>query len=146
MPGYDARIYWKRGGTVQPVLCTFITCDRVSSNRGKFSLEGVFYRVHPQKFPVRHKCCLVVGWCGAPGRYRFRLRFLSPGDRLVLMEVNDFEFAITAACPYHHTIINAELLLVDEGIYNFEVTLEGQPAGRFPLHVVAAVTPVYMQS
>ncbi|WP_435050981.1 DUF6941 family protein [Desulfotruncus arcticus] len=100
-------------------------------------MEGVFYRVHPFFYPVKHKCFLVVGWCGTQGTYRFGLRLLAPGGRVTL-EINDFQFSISRSSPYHNTIINAELLLPEEGIYNFEIFLEGEPAGRFPLHVITA--------
>ena len=122
---------------MKPALCTFIICDNVTSKQGKFSLEGVFYRIHPFFYPVKHKCFLVVGWCGMEGTYRFDLKFIAPGGQVTL-EISDFRINISPASPYHNTIINAELLLLEEGIYNFEIYLEGEPAGTFPLHVVTA--------
>ncbi len=121
-----------------PVLCVFVICDQVTSSGGKFSLEGVFFRVHPRTYPVKHTCYLVVGWCGAEGAYRMGLKFMSPGDRAVLLEIKDFTFTITSASPYSNTIIRAELVLPEEGVYHFDLTLDGEPAGRFPLHVVTA--------
>lgn len=121
-----------------PMLCIFMLCDRVTSSGGKFSLEGVFFRIHPRMFPAKHTCYLVLGWCGAAGNYRFGLRFLSPGDGAVLLEIKDYQFNITPAVPYNNTIIRAELALPEEGVYHFNVTLDGKPVGRFPLHVIKA--------
>ncbi len=125
------------GMVLSPVLCTFILCDKVSSRQGKFSLEGIFYRVHPQAYPARHKCYVVIGWCGGQGVYRLGLKFWSPGDRRLLLEIKDFLFTIKAASPYHNTVISAELSLPEEGIYYFEVLLDDRQVGRFPLYVMA---------
>lgn len=130
---YQAGTYPK-----PPALCVFVICDRVTSSGGKFSLEGVFFRIHPRTYPLKHNCYLVIGWCGAEGIYRFGLKFFSPGDRAVLLEIKDFQFAITPASPYYNTIIRAELVLPEEGVYHFDVSMDGEAAGRFPLYVITA--------
>ncbi len=117
-----------------PVLCNFLFCNKVEAGEGKYNLEGIFYRVHAAGYPCRHRCCVVVGWCGDGGIHSFGLRFLTPDKRRALFEVPSYPFRLTPSYPYFNGVVEVVLPLDGEGVYWFEVTLNGEPCGFFPIH------------
>lgn len=120
---------------MQPQLYCFIMCDEVRrAAGGKYSLVGVFYRVHAVSFPCLHSCHLVIGWYGKEGRHDFEINFSGPGGE-ELQKMPPYGFSLSPERPYSNVIIKAVLPLVKEGTYWFEVLLNGSMCGRFPLHV-----------
>lgn len=119
---------------MNPQLCCFIMCDDVQQQEGKFSLQGVFFRVHVASFPCLHNCHLAIGWYGEEGQHAFALRFMDPAN-CELQSMPPYTFSLSREKPYSNTIIKAGLPLVREGIYWFEVLVNGILCGRFPLHV-----------
>jgi len=119
---------------MQPQLCCFVMCDNITQEGGKYSLVGVFYRIHPVTFPCLHNCYLVVGWYGESGRHSFEMTFIDPGGK-ELQRMSPFSFSSTPERPYYNAVIEAALPLSGEGIYWFEVDLNGTTLGRFPVHV-----------
>jgi hypothetical protein len=125
---------------MQPVLCNFLLCNNIRAESGKFNIEGVFYRVHAAAYPCRYRCLVVAGWYGEGGNYTFGLRFLPPDKSRHLFEIPPYPFSLSAASPYFNGVVEVQLPFDCEGVYWFEVTLDGRTAGFFPVH--AAMTPV----
>ncbi|MCL6611526.1 MAG: hypothetical protein K6T66_08305 [Peptococcaceae bacterium] len=123
---------------MRPLLCNLLFCNKIESGEGKFNLEGIFYRVHAAGYPCRHRCCVVVGWCGDGGNHSFGLRFLPPDRGRPLFEIPSYPFRLTPEAPYFNGVIEVDLPLDREGTYWFEVSLNGQLQGFFPLHVKTA--------
>lgn len=120
---------------MQPVHCNLLFCDRIIPVKGKYNLEGVFYRVHALKFPCRHKCFILVGWYGVSGSHTFGLRFLPPDRSGTLFEIMSQPFRLSESRPYYNAVIEAALPLNSEGAYWFEVLLNQKSLGFFPIHV-----------
>lgn len=120
---------------MRPVLCNLLFCDKITAGRGKFNLEGIFYRVHAEGYPCRHRCYVVVGWCGESGSYTFGMRFLTPDRKECLFEIPQYHFKLSQSSPYYNGVIEVYLPLGREGVYWFEVYLNGESAAFFPLHV-----------
>lgn len=74
-------------------------------------------------YPCRHRCYVVVGWCGESGSHTFGLRFLPPDRDRVLLEIPSYPFRLSGSSPYFNSVIAAELPLEREGVYWFEVIL-----------------------
>lgn len=120
---------------MRPLLCNLLFCNRIESGRGKYNLEGIFYRVHAAGYPCWHRCHVVVGWCGDSGSHSFGLRFLTPDRNRVLFEIPAYPFRLTKTAPYFNGVIEVALPLHCEGVYWFEVTINAESLGFFPLHV-----------
>ncbi|KJS15210.1 MAG: hypothetical protein VR69_13870 [Peptococcaceae bacterium BRH_c4b] len=116
-------------------LCSFILCDNISHDQGKFSLMGVFYRVHVLSYPAKKRCYVILGWYGEEGKHYFSLRFLSSERSRVLLEMSSYPFSLEAHRPYSNGIIQVELPFEEEGTYWFEVLLDGESRGYFPVFV-----------
>ncbi|MFZ5590702.1 MAG: DUF6941 family protein [Bacillota bacterium] len=120
---------------MQPGLCLFLLCDHVALNHGKYNLQGVFYRVHAKSYPCRHACYVVLGWYGRQGQHLFTLRFWAPDQQHLLLEIKSYPFHFTDDRPYVYFPVRAELPLFGDGTYWFEVLLNDQQQGLFPLLV-----------
>ncbi|MCC6464987.1 MAG: hypothetical protein IT463_06555 [Planctomycetes bacterium] len=117
-----------------PKVKAFLICDQViRSTDGKFSIIGVFRRVHAPSFPVFHARFGVYMMLGElNGKYDFAIEFVDPGDGQVLgraelrgiehaRPLEDFENGInlpglqfTREGTYEvHFLVNGELLHVD---------------------------------
>jgi hypothetical protein len=123
------------GDQVDPALCNFLLCNKVATEGGKYNLEGIFYRLHALGYPCRHRCFVVVGWCGDGGSHFFTLRFLAPDRSKVLFETPPHPFILSGAAPYFNGVIEVELTLACEGTHWFEVMLNNRSCGFFPLFV-----------
>ncbi|MCL6638744.1 MAG: hypothetical protein K6T80_03570 [Firmicutes bacterium] len=123
---------------MEPVLCTFLLCDQVRGEGGKFSIAGIFYRIHTAQFPFIHRCQVVVGWCGKEGYYDFAVKYYDPGKNRALLEVPFYPFVLTADRPYFNAVIRAELPVLTEGTHWFEIIRSGRTIGDFPLIVTGA--------
>lgn len=117
------------------MLCSFVLCENVQQDRGKYSLLGIFFRVHALGYPTKKRCYIMLGWYGDEGRHFWGLKFLSPDRSRVLHEITSYPFNLTRERPYSNGVVEAELLLEEEGIYWFEVTMDGEVRGHFPLFV-----------
>lgn len=120
---------------MRPLLCNLLFCNKLESAGGKYNLEGIFYRVHAAGYPCCHRCHVVVGWCGDGGSHSFGLRFLPPDRGRVLFEIPAYPFRLTETVPYFNGVIDVALPLHCEGVYWFEVAINGETLGFFPLHV-----------
>lgn len=120
-----------------PVLCVFLMCDDVRVVSGKYSLEGIFYRIHAPVFPCVYDCYVVLGWYGEGGVHSFRLKFLASREERVLLELPDCTFFLSPEQPYYNALMQVRLPLEEEGVYRFEVILNNCPAGSFPVFVEA---------
>lgn len=117
------------------MLCSFILCENVRQDQGKYNLLGVFFRIHALGYPTRKRCFVMLGWYGDEGRHFWGLRFLNPDRTQVLREITSYPFTLTPHRPYSNGIVEAELLLDGEGTYWFEVLLDGETRGFFPVFV-----------
>lgn len=120
---------------MDPVLCNFLLCSKVTVESGKYNLEGIFYRLHALGYPCRHRCFVVVGWCGDGGSHSFSIRVHTPDKSRVIFQIPIHPFSITAANPYYNSVVEVELTLECEGVYWFEVLLDNRPGGAFPFFV-----------
>lgn len=120
---------------MDPVLCNLLFCNKVAAESGKYNLEEIFYRIHPLGYPCRHRCFVVVGWCGDSGSHSFTLRFLTPDRGRVVFETPSHPFTLTGSAPYFNGVVEVELALEQEGAYWFEIILNGRSGGFFPIYV-----------
>ncbi|MCL6478946.1 MAG: hypothetical protein K6T65_11095 [Peptococcaceae bacterium] len=120
---------------MRPVLCNLIFCHGIKSVKGKYNLEGIFYRIHAAVYPCWYRCYVVVGWCGDCGSHNFGLRFLPPDRSSVLFATPPHPFTLSVTAPYFNGMIEAVLPLGGEGVYWFEVILNGESLDFFPIHV-----------
>lgn len=121
---------------MRPVLCNMIFCDRITAGKGKYNLEGVFFRIHAMSYPCSHKCFVVVGWYGDSGSHSFSLSFLDPGRSRTLFEVQPHPFRLSASAPYFNAVIEVVLPLTGQGSYWFDVYLNGDFIESFPIHII----------
>lgn len=121
---------------MEPVLCCFMFCEEVRRQGGRFTLAGIFYRIHAPAFPAARNCNIIVGWYGPEGYYDFGLQFLHPDGRQVLLEVPFYPFTLTRERPYYNAVINATLPLPEAGVYWFAVYRTGRRLAEFPLYVL----------
>lgn len=117
-----------------PKVKAFLICDQViRSTDGKYTIVGVFRRVHAPQFPVFHArfgLYLMLGELN--GKYDFTIQFIDPGDGTVLGRadmkgveyrnpLDDFETGLNlpglqfprAGTFEVHLLVNGELLHVD---------------------------------
>ena len=118
----------------QPKVKAFVICDQViRSTDGKYSIIGIFRRIHAPSFPVFHARFGLYMMLGElSGKYDFVLQFVDPQDGTVLgraelkgvehkSALEDFESGINLPGlqfmrpgTYEvHLISNGELLHVD---------------------------------
>lgn len=121
---------------MRPVLCNMIFCDKITAGRGKYNLEGIFYRIHALGYPCSHKCFVVVGWYGGSGSHNFRLGFINPDRSRALFEIPPCNFRLSASAPYFNAVIEVILPLECEGVHWFDIDLNGEHIGSFPVHIV----------
>lgn len=120
---------------VLPQLCCFLFCDRVNLEQGKFSLQGVFYRIHCWSFPVYHRFFVVVGWYGESGSHFFQLFFRAPGEKQPFLKTTTQFFTLQPEKPYFNGLLEVELPLYRQGIYWVDVKVDDYCQGSFPLYV-----------
>lgn len=118
-----------------PALCNLLFCNNVQAERGKYNLEGIFFRIHALGYPCRHRCFVVVGWCGDSGSHSFMLRFLTPDKSRAIFETPPHPFTLSRQMPYFNGVVEVALTVENEGAYWIEVLLDGQCAGFFPVLV-----------
>lgn len=116
-------------------LCSFILCDNIIQDQGKFNIMGVFFRIHVLTYPSRKRCFVVLGWYGDEGKHYFGLKFHNPDRSRILLEMSSYPFELASRHPYSNGIIQVDLPFEKEGIYWFEVLLDGESRGFFPVFV-----------
>lgn len=116
-------------------LCSFVLCESVQQDQGKYSLLGVFYRIHALGYPTKKRCYVMLGWYGDEGRHFWGLKFLNHDRSRVLQEITSYPFNLTPDRPYSNGIVEADLNLEGEGTYWFEILLDGETRGLFPVFV-----------
>ncbi len=130
-----------------PKVKAFLICDQViRSTDGKYTIVGVFRRVHAPQFPVFHArfgLYLMLGELN--GKYDFTIKFIDPADGNELGRadmkgieyrnpLDDFETGLnlpglqfTRAGTFEvHLVVNGELLHVDT---LHAVQMDNPPAG-----------------
>lgn len=96
---------------------------------------GVFYRIHVLSYPAKKRCYVILGWYGEEGKHYFSLRFLTPDRSERLLEMSSYPFSLDARRPYSNGVIQVELPIAKAGTYWFEVLLDGESRGCFPVFV-----------
>ena len=86
-------------------------------------------------YPASKRCYVILGWYGEEGKHYFGLKFLSPDRSRLLLEMSSYPFSLDSRRPYSNGIIQVELPIEKEGTYWFEVLLDGEPRGQFPVFV-----------
>ncbi len=128
---------------LKPDLQFSVLCDDVRrEDNGKFILIGIFEAIATLKFPsVYNQLHVVNRWCNGEGRYRQKVRIVSP-ENATVSEVPETEIALseTFATVTAHSVFR-NVPFQSPGRHWIEVLLDGDLVQRYPLMVLQLQAP-----
>lgn len=127
-----------------PKVKAFLICDQViRSTDGKYSVIGIFRRIHAPDFPVFHARFGVYVMLGElNGTYDFVIEFIDPTDGSQLGKAELKGVNHTKPLEDFETGINLPgLQFTKEGIYEVHITCNGDLIHVDTLHAIRVDSP-----
>lgn len=122
---------------MEPTLRSFIFCDSVvPALEGKLICYGVFSDLFASKFPITYpQFCILTTWTKGEGFHIQQIKVLNPARTLIMCQSPEMYFTLNDQTETANVKTDVNQVVFSEaGTYYFQVFLDGEMLGEFPLH------------
>jgi hypothetical protein len=122
---------------MEPTLRSFIFCDAVvPALEGKLICYGVFSDIFVQKFPLTYpQFCILTTWTKGEGFHIQQIKVLNPQRTMIMVQSPEMYFTLNDESETANVKTDVNQVVFSEpGTYFFQVYLDGEMIGEFPLH------------
>ena len=122
----------KSPSQIKPVLIAALVCDVAVKDptTGKFSLIGIFDKIHVKQFPANRPVSLYAKLTEAEGNYQFQAKYVYSNTGAVLAEAKGEFNAKEKLGTVELSIQYPPLPIPGEGRYDFQIWVNGQFLGQ----------------